>query len=63
MTFRPIKSEQRLHIWARCFLATTQKDVNQLLELFPAIQGRGISPHAYAAALETLNAISGRHDC
>ena len=43
-------------------LATTQKDVNQLLELFPAIQGRGISPHAYAAALETLNAISARHD-
>ena len=43
-------------------LATTQKDVKQLLELFPTIQGRGISPHAYATALETLHAISARHD-
>ena len=35
-------------------LAVTNAEADQLLQLFPSIQAHGISPHAYASALEIL---------
>lgn len=43
-------------------LAMTNVEAQQLFELFPAIQARGISPHAYAAALEILSIMRPRNE-
>ncbi len=43
-------------------LSITHAEAEQLLELFPAIQARGISPHAYAAALKILRIMRPRNE-
>jgi len=43
-------------------LAVTNAEADQLLQLFPSIQARGISPHAYASALEILCSMRPRDE-
>jgi hypothetical protein len=43
-------------------LTITHAEAEQLLELFPAIQARGISPQTYAAALEVLSIMRPKNE-
>jgi len=43
-------------------LAVTNAEADQLLQLFPSIRSHGISPHAYASALEILCSMRPRDE-